>query len=424
LRGEDARELLESCGAARYFQPIPVKSALSAREKSELRRAEGLQRYTWEHPISDVTLRGLDALLTYIRDLEQSERKKRTALLWQALGDVEDRRGASIFWGEYTWGYSHQTTTATFDASFVHLLNKREWIPVPEGLERPEFVLFADLGWKSNAFLESKIRFKAPIIDQLATEVGIEPGVLELLKKIGLTSEAELRRRLGVKTESADKYKSGDAASTAKKPIGAAESGVATFLNVTHSNSVRENANGGETASDLGGAERGVDTERSKGSSEISGRHRAVGSGSRQFISYVAVHADEEQPDPDGLDHPSRMALEEKAIEFILRHEPKWRRTPTNNPGFDLYQGDALDGATHWCEVKAMTASLKDRPVGLSYTQFDYARQRGSAYWLYVVECATTDNPRLVRIQDPAGKAKTYTFDHGWIEVAALEDKQ
>ena len=40
---------------------------------------------------------------------------------------------------------------------------------------------------------------------------------------------------------------------------------------------------------------------------------------------------------------------------------------------------------------------------------------------LYVVENAHTDDPHLVRIQDPAGKGETFTFDKGWLEVAVSE---
>jgi hypothetical protein len=28
---------------------------------------------------------------------------------------------------------------------------------------------------------------------------------------------------------------------------------------------------------------------------------------------------------------------------------------------------------------------------------------------------------RIIRNQDPAGKARTFTFDHGWISVAETE---
>ncbi|MDE0566926.1 DUF3883 domain-containing protein, partial [Shewanella sp. K8] len=73
-----------------------------------------------------------------------------------------------------------------------------------------------------------------------------------------------------------------------------------------------------------------------------------------------------------------------------------------------------------WVEVKAMTGTLEDRPVGLSHTQFNYAREKGEAYWLYVVERATDPmHARVLRIQNPAAKAQTFTFDHGWREIAS-----
>jgi hypothetical protein len=69
-----------------------------------------------------------------------------------------------------------------------------------------------------------------------------------------------------------------------------------------------------------------------------------------------------------------------------------------------------------------MTGTLADRPVGLSRTQFDCARDRGAAYWLYVVEHATDpEQVRILRIQDPVAHARTFTFDRGWIEIARTE---
>ena len=118
------------------------------------------------------------------------------------------------------------------------------------------------------------------------------------------------------------------------------------------------------------------------------------------------------------------MNLEAQAIAHILEREPKWQRTPTNNPGFDLIELGAAGSAARWCEVKAMTGSLRDRPVGLSHTQFDCAREHGQAYWLYVVERAGAKDARIVRIQDPAGKARTFTFDHGWLDIAAVDTEQ
>ena len=118
------------------------------------------------------------------------------------------------------------------------------------------------------------------------------------------------------------------------------------------------------------------------------------------------------------------MALEAKAIDFILAREPDWQRTLTHNPGYDLYQTDESGQTIQWCEVKAMTGTLHDRPVGLSHMQFSCAQEHGIAYWLYVVEQAASDQAQIVRIQDPAGKARTFTFDHGWLSVADADDEQ
>jgi len=116
------------------------------------------------------------------------------------------------------------------------------------------------------------------------------------------------------------------------------------------------------------------------------------------------------------------MELESKAIDLILLKELRWERTPTHNPGYDLYEPDGNDAPIRWCEVKAMTGTMEQRPVGLSHAQFKHAQEYGECYWLYVVEHAGADDARVLRIQDPAGKARTFTFDHGWIAVADIRE--
>jgi hypothetical protein len=412
LRGEDVRELLEGCGATRYLQPVPTPTDLTWEEKHEIRCKAGLERKSWDRVIEDVTLRGLSEFLNLLPHLDQEEHRKRATFLWEALADVESRHGSRIFLGSYTWGYSHETKTATFDAAFVRILNEIMWVPDANGnLQQPEFVLFDSLGWKSHPFLHSKIRFKPPVIDQLAKEAGIEPGVLDLLKKIGITSEAELRARLGI-VDGDEVKKGGDKVENVEDAL--------RRLGITvpppppppgHVRGDRKHAGGnGSSSSDE------QDTKRT-GSGEGGGRV-SESVGGRPFISYVAVHPEEEEPDPDGLDKQQRMVLEARAIDFILSREPDWQRTPTHNPGFDLFK-IAPDGQPiQRCEVKAMTKSLEDRSVGLSKTQFECAREHRDNYWLYVVEYAGSEDARIVRIQDPAGKARTFTFDRGWLSIA------
>lgn len=283
---------------------------------------------------------------------------------------------------------------------------------MPDGngdLQRPEFVIFETLGWKPNPFLVSNIRFKPPIIETLAREAGIEPGVLDLLKKLGVTSEAELKARLGIKDEASE---TGE-----EESVQFAEEG-------NGASSRSSEGEGGSSREGAGTATVGV-KEGAAGKTIRDDRDRAPApAGERQFISYVAVRPDEEEPDTDRLDQRARMALEEKAIQFILQREPQLHRTPTHNPGYDLFETGEDEQTIRLVEVKAMTYSLKDRPVGLSRTQFKCACKHGEAYWLYIIEHA--DDPsraHIVRIQDPAGKARTFTFDHGWLSVADVDDK-
>lgn len=416
LRGEDVRELLEACGVTRYLRPVSVTPDFTWQQLREMRVAAGCENITYAGSLEDHTLNGLDAVLRQLPSLAPDTRKKRAALLWEALDDLQDRRGTGIFSGSYRWTYYYQRST-TFETAFVRQLNGSAWVPGANGqLESPEFVVFDTLGWKENPFLQSKIRFKPPVIEQLAHAAGIEPGVLDLLKKLGVTSEAELRDRLGMKDELVPKEDLSPVSpeEAIKKLLSETPTPTPPVQTALDPNPPGHGGVGGGSgdrqSAGGGGSKKAGDGKRTRESA-----------GSRKFVSYVAAHSQDEEPDPDGLDQSARMVLEAKAIDLILAHEPQWQRTATHNPGFDLFEPGADGKPTCWVEVKAMTGSLHDRPVGLSRTQFEHAQKDGEAYWLYVVEHAGTDRARIVRIQDPAGKARTFTFDHGWLRVAKAD---
>ena len=58
---------------------------------------------------------------------------------------------------------------------------------------------------------------------------------------------------------------------------------------------------------------------------------------------------------------------------------------------------------------------------GLSRTRFECARERGADYRLHAVERAGDEDARMVRIQDPAGRARTFTLDKRWLGAAELD---
>lgn len=195
LRGEAVRELLEACGALRYPRPVPASYALTWEERRELRRRTGHEQLGQYEDVTDWELLGFESLLAVLPTLSQEQRAERARLLWEALGDLEERRGRGVFDGAYTWTHYGQRKAPPFPAAFLRRLAKAAWVPDANGdLVCPSLVTFESLGWKSNPFLLSKIAFKPPIIDQLAKEAGIEPAALDLLRKLGITSVADLAR--------------------------------------------------------------------------------------------------------------------------------------------------------------------------------------------------------------------------------------
>jgi hypothetical protein len=444
LRGEDIRELLVSCGASRYLMPQSTPSALWDSEKVQIRREAGLERASWENQPEDFTLRGLTQLLEFLPKLTPEQAATKVKVLWEALTDLEARNTAA-FYGSYKWGYFHETKTARFDAIFIRTLNQVAWVPNADGeLVPPAFVVFDTLGWKPNPFLQTKIAFKPPIIDQLAKEAGIDPAILDLLRR-DPAIVAELVSRLKASSipepESStnlepepDKPFDGDVYDDAKDLYGDdmpdippgtpdpdggdGQSNGGRRGGPDHTSTGTPSGNGqGNGGAQGGSGEYGGSGGRGSGNS--GGKRTPGQTGGRPFISYVGAHPYVDGADPDGLDQATRMQIEGHGIDLIIGFEPTLRRTPDGNPGFDLYEADSSGRYIRWVEVKSMTGSLENRPVGLSRTQFECAREKGDAYWLYVVEHASDPaRARVLRIQNPISHAKTFTFDRGWSEIA------
>ncbi len=407
LRGEEVRTMLVACGASRYLHSEPVKCTLSEHEMSEIRRMAGLQKRTWGYP-SDSSLRGVERLLAYMVGLSPGARRRRAATLWQALVDVSGRTPGA-FSGTYKWGYYREERTVQFPAALVRRLNETAWVPSVGGEFRtPAEVPFETLEWCHDGFLLSKVRFKPPIVDQLAQKAGFEVAMLDKLKARGITTLAELEKLLPDQGERTDGVTSVEGAANALGvPLPSSSS-----VEDPHAEPISAGYDGDGTLPTKSGG-------HSNSTGEAQRRSGASSTSDVSFVSYVAVGVNDDG-DPDDLVQGARMELEEAAIKLILSREQHWQRTPTNNEGFDLVRV-AGDRECAWCEVKAMKGSLDDRPVGMSHAQFKCARDHGGAYWLYIVERAGTEDARIVKIKDPAGKAKTFTFDKGWLNVAEVD---
>lgn len=416
LREEATHVLLEACGAARYLMGVSTTSTYSATELRALRRENGLERLTWAGEVKGSTLRGVPSLLDLLPSLSMEARQHRATLLWHALADVTSNSGYQEFQATYRWGYSGETRVIQLDAEIVRQLNEAAWVPDHQGTLRfPKLIDFATLrdsyGWKDDPILTRLIRFKPPAIAALARETGIETDALDLMQEHNLTAD-DIRELVNQKTDSRDaphpseeenRQSSIQQAHKSDETTGGADSNRSGSPSGFKSNA-NEN---GSSNSNPGGAGTGP-----------SGRTQRDGS-QQTFRSYIAVHTDED--DSDGLEHSERLALEKKSRQFVIENEPEWQEAPQENPGFDLFQEDSYGKQISFCEVKAMSGTMESRPATMTRAQFEKAQEEREAYWLYVVENANSSNRHLVKIQDPAGKGQTFTFDKGWLAVAVSE---
>ena len=418
----NAEDLLRSCGVS--FQLAEIwygDTELTDHEKNELRKSTGNESNSrpWDDTIYDKTLHGLDHLLSALPKMEKESKTQKAMLLWEALCDLEGQAGRKAFTGTYEWFYQRERT-ANFPAAFVRQLKRTAWVPGEDGeLARPDLVLFDRLGWRSHPFLEAEIGFKRPIIDTLAQEAGLEPGAIDLMRQEGLT-EAELRELIELRNQArraqgkSDDNGVGRAADESSVPRTSENRGPVANTGNRDTADSRMGSGGGARSS--AGASSGTSNGRDAGSGQ--GNRRSADSGSWVYHPNVAVEPDQ-SVSIGSPNHDARMEVEEQAIRFILEREPVWQPMPSGNPGYDLRR-DSPNGGMIYCEVKGMSGTLADHPAEMTPTEFESARGHGAAYWLYVVENVGQDTIRMLKIQDPAGRAHRFSFDTGWERVAEI----
>ena len=194
LMSEEVQQLLKDCGAVDHLRPVDDHSKPSEDELRELRRDAGHEHTSGRSDrVSGFDLREIEELVYEVRKLDTQNQEDVARGLWRELKNLHHICGDDVFERIYVWTDSGGYRTK-FDANFLRKLNSSSWIPTQEGqLRRPSDVLFSELGWDEDHFLQSKIQFKPPKIHELANEAGFEPDVLELLKRRNLTTISKLR---------------------------------------------------------------------------------------------------------------------------------------------------------------------------------------------------------------------------------------
>ncbi len=431
LQGESMRNILIACGSERYLDTVSPKFGLTPDERYNLRQRYGDTGCSGSESEDDRTLHGLDGILKRIAELPFDEACARSQLLWDALADVVQDKRQGVVTATYSWFY-RSARSMNLDAAFIRTLKKSAWIPTPEGkLATPDEVVFEHIepAWSPNAVLQAALNFRPSELEQFAKAAGFDLGILSILKKSGITSEADLKQRLGLSDdesptddEQEDDSDQKDEESNDENGTNEEESGGGGDSGSDEGEGEDAGTGGGGGRSNSGGSRSGGTGSSSGTGGSSSSTNKNSHAGRTEFFSYLKTHPVEVEDDEfsDSETHEQRMKVEAVAIDHILMLESDLRRTPAGNKGFDLFGTDGDGHTNRWIEVKAMVGTLANHPVGMSKAQFELALEKGFRYWLYIVENATSEEPRILKIQDPAGNARTFTFDAGWSEIAMV----
>lgn len=149
------------------------------------------------------------------------------------------------------------------------------------------------------------------------------------------------------------------------------------------------------------------------------------GSANERLRSYVHRDADPDDDADDGAAAEERARIGAAAIRHVLKWESDQKRDPTDaneenpqNEGYDVASKGPGGEIERYIEVKGVKGEWGRRGVAVTPSQFTFATTHGHRAWLYIVEFALSDAPRIHRIQDFARRVWRFGFDDGWREVA------
>lgn len=413
LRGEPMRNLLQACGALDVLRSSPCDSELTREERQALRIKQGNEVHTWDRISEESDCLDVAALLKLLPKLYRDPAENRSIEFWLLLRDTLRERREAYFQARYEWSYSQRSWGCHFPSAWVRRLRRAAWIADATGvLRKPEEVCFSEVHQSirdaSSPFLLEILGFRPEAIKELAEKEGIDLEALSLLKRHNVSAE-QLRRLLGESGEQMDSTTDDES----ERESGSPESRI-TEEEVDSEE--RNDVDGQGEPSDRSQAGT-TDGSRYGSSGGASGR-KSQGTPRAEFHTYVGTNTHSEPDDDEDLSEDLRRQIEAAAIAHILQVEPTLQGTPTNNPGFDLFEGEALEFPVRFVEVKSKRGAWSG-VVALSDEQFHLADIERERYWLYVVEFAEQPDKRHVhRIQDPAGKARHFTYDSGWKALA------
>ena len=343
--------------------------------------------YTRGSGYTDYIVPELDHIFCKIRTAELEKKHALSKKLWDQMKNVNPE-----YWqATLRWLY-YSEQEKSLSSKIKQQLNETAWIPDGDGSLKKPSEIFFPTNWDEHDHPFKNIQFiELEVVEHLMSE-GVSEEAARTLSKKYPTREAVRELVAQMMDREAEELEAKEKP-TEEKPIEIpANSALVDSPHISAPLPRRPNRSGVSTQPSVPftrGAEstRRAELTRSAESTAFGG-NKTSSSGSRPTIVI------------EPGDIAPNLKTEEAAVKFVLKEYPDLidaNEDNPNNPGFDLYN----EKEDMFIEVKGVSGEFSW--VSMTMPQFDCAMEKREQYWLYVVEYAESDEPKLYRLHDPAG---------------------
>ena len=335
--------------------------------------------YTRGSGYTDYIIPELDHIFCKIRTAELEKKHALSKELWDQMENVK----AECWQATLRWLY-YSEQEKSLSSKIKQQLNDTAWILDPHdgNLKKPSEIFFPQK-WGKHNYPFKNIEFrKSEVVEYFMSEDASEEVARELSEKYLTLADAKeyvTRGKNDFFSKDAEEHRAAKEKPAEEKPIEIPEnSNPIDTPHISDPRHQRPNRNGEPTQSSW---------PSTRSAESTASRRRTSSSGSKPTIVIES-----------GNIAPNRKT-EDAAINFVLKEDLDLidaNEDNPNNPGYDLHNKKK----DKFIEVKGVSGEFTW--VSMTITQFKCAMEKGDQYWLYVVEYAESDEPKLYRLHDLA----------------------
>ena len=392
---KEMHDWMKDCGVRDHLR---IKEYKGDNRPEELRKmaTRQLEYFKSYSGYTDHNIFALDHIFCKIRTAKLEKKHALSKKLWDQMKNVNPE-----YWQATLCWFDHlkppkERCLSNLPSKLRQQLNDTAWIPDPEdgNLKKPSEISFPK-DWVEHPDPFKNIPFMKPdVVKYFMSEGASEEDARELSKEYLTLDDAKeyvTRRKENMFSKDAEERRAAKEKPAEEKPIEtSANSDSGDTPHTSDLSYRRPNRNGEPTQPSehfTGGAV-----------STAPGKSKTSSDGSK--IDIVIEPSDSDIP-PNPKAEEDKRKTEDAAINFVLKKYPDLidanNKDNENNPGYDLHNKEK----DKFIEVKGVSREFTR--VSMTITQFQWAMDKREQYWLYVVEYAESDEPKLYRLHDPAG---------------------